>query len=300
MITGEIGNFVAYGFASVLLVAPLGTVALISNLVMGPLLFGESLTRRDGLGVLATMFGMIIIVRVAGEAEEKRRTLEQLLECLERPEFLVYMIITLTLIMALWVLSRSTKRKLDIMVDLTIAGVIGGYTVLSIKAISSLMSLDFVKVFTYKITYITSFIFIVTGVLQIHFLNRALRIFEATKVIPINFVLFTTFSILGSTILYEDYRKISAMAIVGVMMMFLGVYLITGEPTPLELAYEPVSVIEDIPTIPEVALRLSPQRLQRPIPILTPVRILIDGLGSHSIRKIEIDHVADLRWGRSI
>jgi hypothetical protein len=42
VVLGEVGNFLAYGFAPAILVAPLGTVALISNAVIAPLLLKEA------------------------------------------------------------------------------------------------------------------------------------------------------------------------------------------------------------------------------------------------------------------
>ncbi len=41
MTLGEAGNFISYGFASAVLVAPLGTVALISNALIAPFFLGE-------------------------------------------------------------------------------------------------------------------------------------------------------------------------------------------------------------------------------------------------------------------
>ncbi|KAF9109491.1 hypothetical protein BGX27_007569, partial [Mortierella sp. AM989] len=47
MILGECGNFMAYGYAQASIVAPLGTVALVSNVILAPLMLKEPFRRRD-------------------------------------------------------------------------------------------------------------------------------------------------------------------------------------------------------------------------------------------------------------
>jgi ABC-type Zn2+ transport system substrate-binding protein/surface adhesin len=48
MALGEMGNFGAYFFAPASLVAPLGTVTVVSNAIIAPLCLGETFRRRDG------------------------------------------------------------------------------------------------------------------------------------------------------------------------------------------------------------------------------------------------------------
>lgn len=58
--------------------------------------------------------------------------------------------------------------------------VIGGYTVLATKGVSSLLSLSFYKMFTYPISYLLVFVLVSTAVLQIKFLNKSLQRFDST------------------------------------------------------------------------------------------------------------------------
>ena len=48
---GEIGNFMAYGFAPASLVAPLGSVAVIANTIIAVLFLHEPLTLPSMMGV---------------------------------------------------------------------------------------------------------------------------------------------------------------------------------------------------------------------------------------------------------
>jgi drug/metabolite transporter (DMT)-like permease len=69
MIFGEGGNFLAYGFAPASLIAPLGTVSLISNAIIAPFLLGEVFRIRDAIGILFSILGAVIVVAVNGNSE---------------------------------------------------------------------------------------------------------------------------------------------------------------------------------------------------------------------------------------
>ena len=67
---------------------------------------------------------------------------------------------------------------------------------------------------------------------QIRYVNRALQRFDSTQVIPVQFVLFTISVIIGSAVLYQDFRAADANRFGkffgGCALTFLGVYMITG------------------------------------------------------------------------
>jgi len=96
-----------------------------------------------------------------------------------------------------------------------------------------LIAREVYKIFTIPIAYGLLLLLVVTAVLQIVFLNRALARFNATQVIPIQFVLFTISVIVGSSILYRDFSRASSSQItkfvVGCLLTFVGVYLITSQ-----------------------------------------------------------------------
>ncbi|KAJ3304580.1 hypothetical protein HDV03_002533 [Kappamyces sp. JEL0829] len=233
MVLGECGNFVAYGFAPAVLVAPLGTVALISNIAIAPFFLGERMRKQDVFGIFASILGTCIILAVSTSTSEPSLSVDDIINALLQPTFLLYVAITMVCLVLLLRYSNTDYAKNFIMVDLLIAALLGGYTVLSIKALSSLLKLDFYRMLSHGITYFMLLVLTGTGVLQIHYLNKALSNFDSVEVIPTNFVLFTTFSIVGSAVLYNDLSRTSPMALLGVVFMFLGVILITSK-TPDE------------------------------------------------------------------
>ena len=88
------------------------------------------------------------------------------------------------------------------------------------------------RAFTTPVTYALILILLVTAVMQIRYVNKALQRFASTQVIPIQFVLFTLCVILGSAILYRDFEKTTpeqaGKFVGGCLLTFFGVFLITS------------------------------------------------------------------------
>ncbi len=98
-----------------------------------------------------------------------------------------------------------------------------------------------------------------TAIMQIKYLNRALQRFDATQVIPVQFVLFTLSVIGGSAILYRDFERTSAedagKFVGGCALTFFGVWLITTGRPPRNDGEE-----EDREPEPEDAINLIGER----------------------------------------
>lgn len=62
MSIGEVGNFVAYGFAPASVVSPLGVLALVSNCIIAPMFFNEPVAKRNYTGVAISVFGILLII----------------------------------------------------------------------------------------------------------------------------------------------------------------------------------------------------------------------------------------------
>lgn len=116
---------------------------------------------------------------------------DQLLHAIVQPVFIAYLVITLVLVVPLILLSRSHYGDKYILIDLGVCCIAGGYTVLSTKALSSLLSTMFLTVFRYKITWGLVAVLIAGSLTQVRFLNLALMRFQSKEVIPVQFVGFS-------------------------------------------------------------------------------------------------------------
>ncbi|KAF2031411.1 DUF803-domain-containing protein [Setomelanomma holmii] len=233
MTCGEAGNFLAYGFAPASIVSPLGVVALISNCIIAPFMLKEPLRIRDALGVVIAVGGAVTVVLSASDNNPKLGPGE-IWKLISTWEFETYFGITVGLMAILMVLSNRYGDR-NILIDLGLVGLFGGYTALSTKGVASLLSYTLWRVITFPVFYLLLTILIGTAVMQIKYINRALQRFDATQVIPVQFVLFTLSVILGSAVLYRDFERTSGddadKFIGGCAMTFLGVWFITtGRP----------------------------------------------------------------------
>lgn len=120
---GEMGNFLAYGFAPASIVSPLGVVALICNCIIAPAMFHEQFRQRDFWGVVIAVAGVITVVLSANQ-EETKLDPHAVWDAITTVAFEVYLGVTILLIIILmWASSRYGRRT--ILIDLGLVGLFG-------------------------------------------------------------------------------------------------------------------------------------------------------------------------------
>ncbi|KAK1750725.1 magnesium transporter NIPA-domain-containing protein [Echria macrotheca] len=245
---GEMGNFLAYGFAPASIVSPLGVVALVSNCVIAPIFFKEVFRPRDFWGVIIAIGGAVTVV-LSAKQEETKLGPHEVWDAITTMEFKIYMGVTCSLIAVLmWLSPRYGNRT--ILIDLGLVGLFGGYTALSTKGVSSMLSSTLFGAFATPVTYLLLFVLLSTAVMQVRYLNKALARFDSTQVIPIQFVSFTLCVIIGSAVLYRDFERTTSEQAVkfvgGCFLTFFGVFLITSGRPPHDEEEETLSDVEGI------------------------------------------------------
>ncbi|KAL4241186.1 Magnesium transporter NIPA [Abortiporus biennis] len=234
---GEIGNFISYAFAPASVVAPLGTVALIANCLFAPLMLGERFRKRDFFGVIIAILGAVTVV-LSANPSDARLDPHGLIAAISQTPFVVYSIVYMVGVILLSGLSESSLGRRTVYVDVGLCALFGkysGFTVLSTKAISTLLTMEWLEIFTERITYPVIAVLLGTGVGQIRYLNRALMRFDSKIVVPTQFVLFNLSAIVGSAILYGDFRRTTFHQMVtflyGCGATFAGVFILTSDST---------------------------------------------------------------------
>ncbi|CAM1510338.1 Fc.00g006730.m01.CDS01 [Cosmosporella sp. VM-42] len=227
---GEMGNFLAYGFAPASIVSPLGVVALISNCIIAPAMFHERFRQRDFWGVVIAVGGVVTVV-LSAKGEETKLGPHDVWDAITTLAFEIYLAVTIFLIITLmWASSKYGRRT--ILIDLGLVGLFGGYTALATKGVSSMLSSSLWRAFTTPVTYALIVVLLATAIMQIRYVNKALQRFDSTQVIPIQFVMFTLCVILGSAVLYRDFERTTAEQaakfVGGCLLTFFGVFLITS------------------------------------------------------------------------
>jgi hypothetical protein len=120
---GEMGNFLAYGFAPASIVSPLGVVALISNCIIAPLMFHERFRQRDFWGVVIAVGGVVTVVLSANTEETKLKP-GDVWGAITTLAFEIYLVVTVVFIVILmWASPRFGRRT--ILIDLGLVGLFG-------------------------------------------------------------------------------------------------------------------------------------------------------------------------------
>ncbi|KAH9894380.1 DUF803-domain-containing protein [Cubamyces lactineus] len=234
MNVGELGNFISYAFAPASVVAPLGTFALIANCIFAPLMIGERFRKRDFLGIVIAIIGAITVV-LSANPSDTRLDPEALRKAISQRPFEVYAIVYIAGIVILSGLSEGAAGRRWVYIDVGLCALFGGFTVLSTKAVSTLLTLEWLQIFKEWITYPVIAVLVLTGVGQIRYLNRALMRFDSKIVVPTQFVMFNLSAIVGSAILYGDFKQARFHQLVtflyGCGATFAGVFIIAWAPT---------------------------------------------------------------------
>lgn len=214
---GEAANFAAYAFAPASLVTPLGALSVLVAALLASKFLNEKLNLIGKLGCLLCVLGSIIIV-IHSPKEVEVDDLNVLLNKLQNPTFLVYILIVLSVafVIAFYFGPRYGNHNVSIYIILCAS--IGSLTVMSCKALGLAMrdtfsgkSNDFSEWLPYCLI-LTTVVFIAV---QMNYLNKALDIFNTSIVTPVYYVIFTSLVIVASAILFREWIHMKAEDIIG-------------------------------------------------------------------------------------
>ncbi|XP_066480492.1 NIPA-like protein 2 [Tiliqua scincoides] len=228
---GEIGNFAAYGFASVVLVAPLGSIAVIGSAVISVLFLKEHIGPEGILGGTVTIAGTFLLVTFAPHVT-REPTARQVQADLTSWQFLIYVILEIIMFCILLYLYKRREVK-HVVVLLTMVALLASLNIISVKAVAAMIALS-VKgnmQLTYPIFYVMLILMLVTCVFQVKFLNQAMNLQGAADVIPMNYIFFTISAVMAGAIFYQEFQGASLLSgfmfLFGCFLSFVGVFVIT-------------------------------------------------------------------------
>ncbi|XP_008431104.1 NIPA-like protein 2 isoform X1 [Poecilia reticulata] len=227
---GELGNFAAYGFAPASLIAPLGCVSVIASAVISVVFLKETVRTSDVVGGSLAITGTYLLVTFAPHAST-HITAHLVQYYAISWHFLLYLFIEVVLFCILLYLYKRRGVKHIVIVMLLVA-LLASLTVISVKAVSGMIteSITSQLQLIYPIFYVMLVVMVASCAFQIKFLNQAMKMFDATEVVPINFVFFTASAIVAGIIFYQEFEDLALlnifMFLFGCLLSFIGVFLI--------------------------------------------------------------------------
>uniref|UniRef100_A0A1A8PHQ9 NIPA-like domain containing 2 n=1 Tax=Nothobranchius rachovii TaxID=451742 RepID=A0A1A8PHQ9_9TELE len=227
---GELGNFAAYGFAPASLIAPLGCVSVIASAVISVFFLKETIRASDIVGGTLAITGTYLLVTFAPHTST-HITAHLVQYYAISWHFLLYLFLEVVVFCFLLYLYKRRNVKHIVVVMLLVA-LLASLTVISVKAVSGMIT-ETIKgqlQLIYPIFYVMLVVMVTSCAFQIKFLNQAMKMFDATEVVPINFVFFTASAVVAGIVFYQEFEGLALlnifMFLFGCLLSFVGVFLI--------------------------------------------------------------------------
>ncbi|XP_027512858.1 NIPA-like protein 2 isoform X2 [Corapipo altera] len=228
---GEVGNFAAYGFAPIALVAPLGCVSVIGSAFISVFFLKKTMRTADILGGTLTVTGTYLLVTFAPNVPQEL-TARQVQNYLVSWPFLVYSILEI-LIFCILLYFYKRKAVKHIVVLLMMVALLASMTVIAVKAVSSMITLS-VKgkmQLTHSIFYIMVALMASSCAFQV---NMTLLL-TLPAVIHITWkpvkICNSCFCHIPGVIFYREFQNAAFLSVFmflfGCLLSFLGVFIIT-------------------------------------------------------------------------
>lgn len=228
---GEAANFAAYAFAPASLVTPLGALSVLVTAVLSSHFLNERLNLLGKLGCSICVIGSTVIVLHAPK-EQEVSSIDALGHKLLDPVFVVYVftIAIVSLILVFYYQRRCGHT--NVLVYVTICSAIGSLSVMGCKGIGlavkqTLLGDNRIGHWLFWLL-VLQVAFCIT--IQLVYLNRALDTFNTAVVTPVYYVLFTTFVIIASAVLFKEWFNMATADVVGSVCGFVttvcGIFLL--------------------------------------------------------------------------
>ncbi|GFN81525.1 Magnesium transporter nipa2 [Plakobranchus ocellatus] len=233
MTVGEFVNFAAYAFAPATLVTPLGALSVIVSAILAARVLKERLNILGKVGCVLCVLGSTVMV-IHSPKEQEVHDVEDLMVKMKEPGFIVFGIgvVLLSSVMIGYFAPRYGQK--NVLIYVTICATLGSLTVMGCKGVGVAIKATARGQNEFKnwLTYVLLAVVITCILLQLNYLNKALDTFNTAVVTPIYYVFFTSFVIMGSAILFQEFFKMGALDIIGDACGFLtivsGIFLLNA------------------------------------------------------------------------
>jgi len=253
IVLASVFDFVALAFAPQSVIAPMGSLTMVSNTCVAPWMHGEKLHGSVVLATLIIVVGCIIAVASASHVNEIC-SVDALFALYITGRFAVYCTIFFSMVFAvMWFIRRAEKIKKDWGEDAEeyrrvfryhrvsyafLSGLFGAQSVLFARSVGQLTvgSTRGDRLFlAYPGTYVIVFCLVGCILLQLYFLNLGLARFESMYNVPVFTGTFIVGVALGGGVFYGEFSQFSPWQAVlfplGVGMCIAGVFMLSrGTP----------------------------------------------------------------------
>eukprot|EP01083_Nonionella_stella_P145871 458059_1 len=261
-IMGAFMDFVALGFAPASVVAPLGSLTLVTNVCLAPIMHHERLHYKVLLATSLIILGTITTVIFSPRSTDVATT-EQLFGVFASTAFVAYAVpCSLILLTTFGIKTYMNYLKENIRDDYTtrhykihrfsiatLSGTMGAQNIFFAKCVSTLMVFSLEghgkSMWKYWQTYLVLCALFGTIWYQLKWLNDGLMEFSALYIVPTFQSWWITISVIGGLTVYEEFANMKLVDKlifpVGIIITICGVVYLTSQSKPKQL-HEPTEM----------------------------------------------------------
>ena len=243
---GAVADFAALTFAPQSMVAPLGSLTLVSNIILSPIILKEIITTWDIVSTLTIVCGCIISVAFASH-EDVVYSNDELFDFYLRWPFLIYFAVVISFMVLCYIAMRHyeliesdhqrytpTEESWHRLTYPAISGTIGAQSVLFAKCFVEMIVNSFEHRGLLFERWQAYFIILAMAgciVFQIKWLNDGLLRFDASFTVPVFQAFWVVLSVASGLVFYNEYRGMNTLQkglfALGIVITITGVIMLS-------------------------------------------------------------------------
>ncbi|CAK4607863.1 unnamed protein product [Aphanomyces euteiches] len=261
---GSVADFAALSFAAQSIIMPVGAFTLVCNIFFAHYWLKEKLTRNDLIGTVLICIGAVLVT-IFGAHQDTEYTLDDLLHLYYRWDMLIYLILILIVLWALFAMLKKaeitlkkkgplseeykTVLKIHPLSYAGLAGTFGAQSVMFAKSTGELIkqSARGNNQFDKVLTYVIILALVLTISLQTHCLSLGLKYFDALYIVPVFQCFFIMFSVISGAVYFEEFKNFSTtqwiVFPIGVLITIAGVIVLSSR----EMEHDAGAPVDPLP-----------------------------------------------------
>lgn len=235
IVLGSFADFAALAFTAQSLVATLGSLTLVSNMVIAPVMLNETIDRSNVRNMFLICGGCTLSVAFGPHHDSLIFNLDTLFDIYSSTRFQYYAFIIILLVFGMYscitsieekyaiydntnlrrycYLPNSAVHRLHRFLYPALSGVIGAQSVLlgkcTAEAIKTTLTFEDQQISDRVELWIVVFLMLTSVFAQVYWLNSGLQIFDALYCVPIFQTFWILISIFGGLVCYDELKSFS-------------------------------------------------------------------------------------------
>lgn len=256
-VIANIANFASFAFAAQSLLAALGSIQFVSNVVFSKVVNRETLNPWILVGTVVVVVGCILLV-VFGSHESPSFTAQELMDLYSNPSYIAYLCVAAVVCIASYLMYQFGKTRVPHSMDKSpremgvwyrwlpifytlSSAVIGTQSVLYGKSMSLLLrtSLSGDNQANQWYTWMVVILFMSCACFWVVRFNKGLKMFPVSIIMPTLQVGWILLSMISGSLYFQEFQDMTVlekiMFGVGTAILITGVYLITTSTKKCEV-----------------------------------------------------------------